>query len=159
VSPAATGELVVLALTTALAALLYLAMRLRFVVFPGAATRIFAAVMTAHAVVNLIGRNWLFADADAGSIVVANLAALLYLAVYGNALVRHGRKAVLAALALLFATYAVFVALTASRWVPFDAALFLYVTAFAAFGALVLHRAGARSVAWTGGRLRASRSR
>lgn len=157
--PAAVGELVVLALTLALAALLYQLLRRYVVVLPGIATRIFGGVMTAHAVVNLIGRNWLLAEGDAVSIAVANLAALIFLAAYGNLLWRHKRGAIYGAFALLFASYAIFAVLTVADWIPFHAPLFVYASVFAAFGLIVLWRASARSAVWAGRDLRSLRLR
>lgn len=156
---AAAGELVVLGLTVALAFAIDRLLRRYVTIVPGAATRVFGGVMTAHAVVNLIGRNWLLADADVVSVAVANLSGLVFLIVYGNALLRHARGALHAAFALLFASYATFAGLTAAQWVPFEPALFAYATVFAVFGAIVLWRASARSAVWAGRNLRALRSR
>jgi hypothetical protein len=137
VSAAATGELVVLLATVALAVAGYRMLRGRVVVFPSALTRIFGGVMTAHALINLIGRNLHAGHADLSSMVVANIAALIFIAVYANVLWRHRNGSILAALSLLFASYTTFMALTAARWVPFAPALVVYASAFAAFGLVV----------------------
>lgn len=136
-SEAATGELVVLLVTVALAVAGYRTLRPRVVAFPSALTRIFGGVMTAHAVINLIGRNLHAGQADTSSVVVANIAALIFIAVYANVLWRHQNGPILAALSLLFASYTTFMALTAARWVPFTPALVVYASMFAAFGLLV----------------------
>jgi hypothetical protein len=137
VSAAATGELLVLFVTVALAIAGYRMLRGRTVVYPSALTRIFGGVMTAHAVINLIGRNLHAGNAEVSSTIVANVAALIFLAVYANVLWRHQSGAILAALSLLFASYTTFMALTAAQWVPFAPALVIYASAFAVFGLVV----------------------
>ena len=153
-SEAATGELVVLLATVALAVAAYRTLRPRVVAFPSALTRIFGGVMTAHAVINLIGRNLHAGQADTSSVVVANIAALIFIAVYANVLWRHQNGSILAALSLLFASYTTFMALTAARWVPFAPALVIYASVFAAFGLVVawISMRGTRrfAPAWSG---------
>jgi hypothetical protein len=136
VSAAATGELVVLLATVVLAVAGYRMLRWRVVVVPSAITRIFGGVMTAHAAINLIGRNLHTGSADMSSIV-ANIAALIFIVVYANVLWRHQNGSILAALSLLFASYAIFMALTAAQWVPFAPAPVIYASVFAAFGLVV----------------------
>ena len=136
-SVAATGELLVLLATVALAIAGYRMLRRRVVVVPSAITRIFGGVMTAHAVINLIGRNLHAGNAEMSSTVVANIAALIFIAVYANVLWRHQNGAILAALSLLFASYTIFMALTAARWEPFAPSLVIYASVFAAFGLVV----------------------
>ena len=137
-SAAATGELLVLLATVALAVAGYRMLRGRVVVHPTAVTRIFGGVMTAHAAIGLIGRNLHAGTADVSSTIVANIAALIFLAVYANMLWRHRSGSILAALSLLFGSYTTFMALTAARWVPFSPALVIYASVFAAFGLVVV---------------------
>jgi hypothetical protein len=160
VSAAATGELVVLAATVALAVVIYYALRSRVAIAPNLWTRVFGGVMTAHAVVNLVGRNLHAGAADPTSLIVANIGALIFLGVYGNLLWRHRRGPILAALSLLFASYAIFIALTVAHWVPVEPALLIYASVFAGFGLLVAGRSMRLSRRWEpawGGRARASR--
>ncbi len=146
----AATDLLYLALAGVLAVTLYAVLHARLVIVPGLMTRIFGYVMSAHAFINLVTRNASSGEHQWFSVVVANVAALIFLGTYLNVLRRHQEGPILGGLSLaLGSSLAVFVFL-ASGQLGLSREIGLYTTITTVLSILVI---------WRSARLRVSTER
>lgn len=121
-----SGIVLILALTLGLAGLVFGAFKARWPLLPGPLTRLFAAIMTAHAVFNMISINL-----DGQHSIIENLSALIFLLVYLWTLWCNSEVSIRAAISLALGSYLAFIALVACGQFSFDARIFAYMSGIA----------------------------
>ncbi len=120
-----------LAITLILAISLFSLLRAGWPIAPGRATRLYAGLMTIHALINLVG-----IDGESGrphvALAAAYGSALIYVAIYGIALWRNTRRSLLAAMALALGSYGALLILMAMGQFPFSLRIFAIASGVAA---------------------------